>query len=173
MRGTWQISPREKRRQAAATKMEYVLVVFAVLAAVVHGSIILQPSSELLYNQAPRLKIRASGFPVDVKSLSLEISVPFEPSLVLYTDYVLSLDPDHEGIVLSLKAGRRCVSSSCPAASTLLSALSLSVPRRRPSSPPLVAAPPCCLTPTHLHPTPPHTDGRPRRRCEARPCRCT
>ena len=72
--------------------MEYVLVVFAVLAAVVHGSISLQPSSGLLYNQAPRLKIRASGFPVDVKSLSLEISVPFEPSLVLYTDYVLSLD---------------------------------------------------------------------------------
>jgi len=84
--------------------LHLTLAALLLIIVVVNGSIIMQPSYDLMYNQAPRLRIRASGFPADMKSVTLELSVPFEPSLVLYTDYVLSLDPDHEGIVLNLQS---------------------------------------------------------------------
>jgi len=87
-----------------------LFMVLMVAFAVARATIIVQPSFDLLYSQAPRLKIRATGFPADVRALTLELSVQGEPSLTMYTDYMLSLDPDHEGIVLNLKAGKRLVS---------------------------------------------------------------
>lgn len=84
-----------------------MIVTVLLLLAVVESSVIIQSSFGLIYNQAPRLRIKGSGFPSDLRSLNLEISVPGEPSLILYTDYTLLKDPENEGIVLSLRPNKR------------------------------------------------------------------
>lgn len=73
------------------------------------ASVTVIPNAQLIYNQAPRLRIKGTGFPADLKSLSLEISMNNQAPLQTWVDFVILKDPENEGILLSLRGGKRCV----------------------------------------------------------------
>lgn len=91
------------------------LLVAAVLLSalgVALSSVTVIPNALLIYNQAPRLRIKGTGFPADLKSLSLEISMYNQAPLQTWVDFVILKDPENEGILLSLRGGKRWVHQS-------------------------------------------------------------
>jgi hypothetical protein len=57
---------------------------------------------QVIYDGSPTLRIRAFGFDVDVNSVLLDISAYRSPSLILGTDFTLSVHDDRDGVVLKL-----------------------------------------------------------------------
>lgn len=87
--------------------MRGLSLVVALIIGLASGTIVMQPNQALLYATTPRLSILGSGFPSDVRSLVLELSVPGQPNLVAFTDYTVFKDPENDGVILELRAGRR------------------------------------------------------------------
>ena len=65
---------------------------------------------QYMYDRSPKLRIRGDGFEsIDEHDIILEIGATGQTSLRMDKDYLLSKDPDGDGIILKLLSARRCV----------------------------------------------------------------
>ena len=91
----------------------WFLALVALLAAVAHAEVTILKSVQYMYDRSPKLRIRGDGFEnVDEHDIMLDISATGQPSLRMDKDYLLSKDPDGDGIILKLLSARRCVAMS-------------------------------------------------------------
>jgi hypothetical protein len=61
---------------------------------------------QVIYDRSPKLRIRGSGFNVDVKEVILDIGVTRGPPLVAGKDFALSVDEYGTGMILKLLSKR-------------------------------------------------------------------
>jgi hypothetical protein len=62
---------------------------------------------QTVYVQSPKLRIRGSGFDVDVQDIILEIGSQGQPFLVADKDYLINADEDGDGLILKLLSNRK------------------------------------------------------------------
>jgi len=87
------------------------LVVLALCAAAAFAEVTILRSTTYMYDRSPKLRIRGDGFAdVDEHDVILEIGAIGQPSLRMDKDYLLSKDPDGDGIILKLLSARKYVS---------------------------------------------------------------
>lgn len=92
------------------TRGVWLFTLVALLAAVALAEVTILKSVQYMYDRSPKLRIRGDGFEnVDEHDILLEISATGQPSLRMDKDYLLSKDPDGDGIILKLLSARRCV----------------------------------------------------------------
>ena len=93
------------------TRGVWLLGLVALLAAVAHAEVTILKSVQYMYDRSPKLRIRGDGFEnVDEHDIMLDISATGQPSLRMDKDYLLSKDPDGDGIILKLLSARKYVS---------------------------------------------------------------
>lgn len=89
--------------------MRSFLLCLALLALAAAEVTILK-SVTYLYDRSPKLRIRGDGFEsVSEHDIILDIGATGQPTLRMDKDYLLSKDPDGDGIILKLLSARKCV----------------------------------------------------------------
>ena len=84
----------------------FVLGVILVAQAIAEVTIL--KSVTYLYDRSPKLRIRGDGFEnVDEHDVILEIGATGQAALRMDEDYLLSKDPDGDGIILQLLYSRK------------------------------------------------------------------
>ena len=82
-------------------------LLLAALAFVAADVTILK-SATYLYDGSPKLRIRGDGFEnVDEHDVILELGATGQAALRMDKDYLLSKDPDGDGIILKLLSSRK------------------------------------------------------------------
>ncbi len=62
---------------------------------------------QVLYDKSPKLRIKGSGFDADDHDIQLELGAIGGATLKGDKDYLISKDPDGDGIILKLLGNRR------------------------------------------------------------------
>ena len=62
---------------------------------------------QTIYDRSPKLRIKGTGFDADEHDITLELGATGQSSLRVDKDYLISKDPDGEGIILKLLSARR------------------------------------------------------------------
>ena len=88
-----------------------VALVAVCMLAVALAEVTILKSVTYMYDRSPKLRIRGDGFEsVDEHDVVLEIGATNQASLRMDKDYLLSKDPDGDGIILKLLSARKYVS---------------------------------------------------------------
>eukprot|EP01040_Poterioochromonas_malhamensis_P014061 gene14061-15536_t len=69
-------------------------------------------ATQYIYDQSPKLRIRGSGFDVDARDIILELNANGRAPLIINKDYLVTKDPDGDGLILKLLENRRWVDTS-------------------------------------------------------------
>ena len=79
-----------------------------ILLAQAIAEVTILKSVTYLYDRSPKLRIRGDGFEnVDEHDVILEIGATGQAALRMDKDYLLSKDPDGDGIILKLLSSRK------------------------------------------------------------------
>ena len=62
---------------------------------------------QVIYDKSPKLRIRGSGFDASDHDIQLVLGASNAPPLVGDKDYMISKDPDGDGIILKLLGNRK------------------------------------------------------------------
>ena len=77
--------------------------------AVISSELTVLKQVQTIYDKSPKLRIRGSGFDADDHDIKVDISPYMSPSLKVDKDYLITKDPDGDGLILKLIGGRRLV----------------------------------------------------------------
>lgn len=84
-----------------------VLLVLALTLALVRSDVTILKTVQTIYNRSPKLRIRGSGFDADDHDITLTLSAQGQPSLKVDKDFMITKDPDGDGIILKLLSNRK------------------------------------------------------------------
>lgn len=80
---------------------------FLSLLQLLLAEVIVLKTVQSLYDHAPKLLIRGSGFGTDPHEIRLEIGVMGQPPLMADKDFMITMDANGDGLALMLLANRR------------------------------------------------------------------
>jgi hypothetical protein len=95
-------------RLAKTMLSSYVAVLVALCACgLVASEVTVLRAVQTIYDRSPKLRIKGTGFDADEHDITLELGATGQSSLRVDKDYLISKDPDGEGIILKLLSARR------------------------------------------------------------------
>ena len=86
-----------------------ILVLVAFVLAAVSAEITIIGTPQTIYDRSPKLRIRGAGFDAEDHDITLELAAQGEASLRVDKDYLITKDPQGEGLILKLLNQRRWV----------------------------------------------------------------
>ena len=85
-----------------------LLVIIAICTfGFVFSEVTVLKSVQTIYDRSPKLRIKGTGFDADEHDITLDLAATGQPSLRADKDFLISKDPDGEGIILKLLSARR------------------------------------------------------------------
>lgn len=90
-----------------------LVLVACTICGFVAGEVTVLKSVQTIYDRSPKLRIKGTGFDADEHDITLELAATGQASLRVDKDFLISKDPDGEGIILKLLSARRCVDYFC------------------------------------------------------------
>ncbi|KAJ1436837.1 hypothetical protein B484DRAFT_344871 [Ochromonadaceae sp. CCMP2298] len=90
------------------------------------GEVTVLKQVQVAYDRSPKVRIRGSGFDADDHDIQLNVGCTGLPPLVVDKDYLISKDPDGDGIILKLLGNRKWVdlTTRTPPVALVLSSVS-------------------------------------------------
>ncbi len=89
--------------------MIYFCIISSLCLISVLGEITILGSVQTIYDRSPKLRIRGAGFDAEDHDITLDLAAPNSPSLRVDKDFMISKDPQGEGLILKLLNLRRWV----------------------------------------------------------------
>jgi hypothetical protein len=95
-----------------------------LLASAVLAEVTVLKVTQYIYDKSPKLRIRGSGFDVDSEDITLDVGATGQP-LVEEKDFLLTKDPDGDGLILKLLGNRKWadLSARVPPVALILNAI--------------------------------------------------
>jgi len=87
----------------------YICILSSLYITTVLGEITVLGSVQTIYDRSPKLRIRGAGFDAEDHDITLDLAAPNSPSLRVDKDFMISKDPQGEGLILKLLNLRRWV----------------------------------------------------------------
>ena len=92
---------RETRRM-----MKSIIFCFLLCTSQIVASLTILKTTQTIYDKSPKLRIRGSGFEVDDHDIILDLAANGQNKLVVDKDFMVSKDPDGDGLILKLLENR-------------------------------------------------------------------
>jgi len=87
--------------------LRYVLILSMLICSLAEVTIL--GSVQTIYDRSPKLRIRGAGFDAEDHDITLDLAAQNSPSLRVDKDFMISKDPQGEGLILKLLNLRRWV----------------------------------------------------------------
>eukprot|EP00981_Chlorochromonas_danica_P002645 scaffold520_cov160-Ochromonas_danica.AAC.2 len=85
----------------------FTALIFLQLVAVLLAEVTVLKTNQYIYDKSPKLRIRGSGFDAEDHDIILELGVGGQTNLAVDKDFMISKDPDGEGVILKLLGNRK------------------------------------------------------------------
>eukprot|EP01039_Chlorochromonas_danica_P011757 gene11757-13214_t len=85
----------------------FAALIFLQLVAVLLAEVTVLKTNQYIYDKSPKLRIRGTGFDAEDHNIILELGVGGQTNLAVDKDFMISKDPDGEGVILKLLGNRK------------------------------------------------------------------